>query len=306
MKIIYLQILAFLPFSILAQLPDTTLNCLANWQKGEKKELVITRNKERIEKGKQSQPFNFTYLAHISILDSTDEGYSVQWVLDIPEEVKKASPGIEKLMPVYNGLKIIFTTNNVGSFKSLINWEEVRDVYFNMMSNSAPEEGDSIRKASMDKARAMFNSQQLVEGSLIKEVQLYYAPYGGEFTTKEITSSTSLPNPFGGEPMPAISMQKIKKINPEKKSFTAKFTQNLDSTGIRILMSSMFQAMHISIDKIDSVNKYTEDMLSKFQIEDDSEYNITIPTGWITTLKYKRTGITGEIKQTETYSFHMR
>ena len=305
MKIIYILITILLCSSVSAQHVDTTLDITAKWKKGEKKELVITRKKEKIENDKYDPSFNLTYLAHISILDSTSEVYTIQWTLDLPKELKESNPGIEKSMPIYNGFKIIFTTDKKGSFKNLTNWEEVRDVYMNMSSASIQGE-DSIGKATFDKVKAMFNSQQMVEAAFIKDVQLYYAPYGGQFTTQGVSSSTLLPNPFGGESMPAVTLQKIEKINPEINSFTAIFTQKLDSTGTRILMSSMYKALDLPADKIDSVNKYTNDMLSKFRIEDNSEYQVVSSTGWIISLKYERIGFIDKMKQTETFLIRMK
>lgn len=294
-------LLLTIPARLFAQQKDTIVACIAKWHKGEKKELVITRTKERWENGQPTKPFNFTYLANILVLDSTSNGYTIQWTLNLTEETKNESPGIEKLMPVYNGLKMIFTTDNDGMFEKLNNWEEVRDAFVDMAMFSFPKDPTKDAAEAMEKAKAMFNSQQMVEATCIKEIQLYHAAYGGEFSTVETATPTLIANPFGGEPMSAVILQKAKNVDRVKKTFTAIVTQKLDTSGTRILMTSMFKALDIPLSTMDSVNKHTNETLSKFRIEDNSEYQVDLATGWITAIKYERIGITGELKQTETF-----
>src|SRR5688500_2905805 len=100
---------------------EVSLTCTANWVKGEKKVLLISRGKEDYKAGKQTSNFDFSYEAHVTVLDSSKEGYTVRWVFYLSEEFKEANPGITGSLPVYEGLKMVFTTTNTGSFKELLN-----------------------------------------------------------------------------------------------------------------------------------------------------------------------------------------
>src|SRR5689334_23291104 len=104
---------------------NSSYNCVAHWKKGEEKVLLIKREKVKSDSGNPEPPFIFSYEAYITVLDSTAEGYKMQWVFHLPEDVKKSTPGLAEAMPVYEGLKMIFLTDRMGYFKELINWEEV-------------------------------------------------------------------------------------------------------------------------------------------------------------------------------------
>lgn len=99
---------------------------------------------------------------------------------------------------------MIFRTSETGEFKELINWQDVRDSYIKMMEISLPKKMDSTAKIALEQSKAIFNSKEMVESSLIKEIQVFYLPYGNTFTTNEINATTQLPNPFAGEPLPAL------------------------------------------------------------------------------------------------------
>jgi hypothetical protein len=282
---------------------DTSLSCIAKWKKGEEKVLLISRHKESYESGKRSSIFDFSYEAHVSVLDSSKEGYTIKWVFHLTEEFKQANPGIAGSMPVYEGLKMIFTTAPTGAFKELINWEEVKDAYVAMMEVSIPEDLDDTVKASLNKAKALFDSREMVESALIKEIQLYHAAYGGEFSTKGQTAKTSLPNPLGPEPMPATVTQKMKEINPGSDNFIAIITQEIDTQSATKLIEGLLNKMNMPNDT--AIIKAKE-MLSTFDIKDTCEFLITQSTGWILRLNSQRTATISEMKQTESFKFEMK
>lgn len=279
---------------------NTTLNCIANWKKGEEKILHISRKKESYEANNLKSTFNLNYEAYISILDSSKDEYMVQWVFHLPSEIKKANPELAQALVVYEGLKMLFTTTGVGSFKELLNWEEVRDTYVAMMNQSLPKNMDDTLKKSVNKAKELFSSKEMVEAALIKEIQLYYGPYGGSFSSIGITDNTSLSNPFGGEPMPAITLQKIVEVNNQQKFFKASINQQIDKKGVANMIQEMFKKMDIPADS--SIIKAKE-FLANFEITDFNEFLISQATGWIIEMNHQRTGATPAMKQVESFSF---
>lgn len=224
----------------------------------------------------------------------------VQWVFHLPSEIKKANPELAQALVVYEGLKMLFTTTGVGSFKELLNWEEVRDTYVAMMNQSLPKNMDDTLKKSVNKAKELFSSKEMVEAALIKEIQLYYGPYGGSFSSIGITDNTSLSNPFGGEPMPAITLQKIVEINNQQKFFKASINQQIDKKGVANMIQEMFKKMDIPADS--SIIKAKE-FLANFEITDFNEFLISQATGWIIEMNHQRTGATPAMKQVESFSF---
>jgi hypothetical protein len=105
-----LSILAlFIVTSVLGQdkLKDSSANYIANWKKSESKIFHIVHNKESYESGKLQSQFNFSYEAHVTILDSTKNSYTVQWIFYLPEKVTETNPNLADSLPVFNGTKMI-------------------------------------------------------------------------------------------------------------------------------------------------------------------------------------------------------
>jgi hypothetical protein len=282
---------------------DSIINCMAKWAKGEEKTLQIYRTKSTVSSGKKNPPFRFSYEAHISVLDSSENGYMMRWVFHLPALLKMANPKLAEALPVYEGLKMIFTTTANGSFKELINWEEVRDAYADMMTYSLPKELSDSAKIAINKAKELFNTKAIVESALIKEIRLYHTPYGEAFTKNGIKENTLLANPFDGDPLPAEAIQKFTEINTDLDYFNASFEQQLDSTGTKIMILSFFKTLGILED---SVLKQIQESLSDFQITDHTAYHIILSSGWIKDLSNERIGIYRDTRQTESIVFKMK
>lgn len=284
-------------------LKDSSYNCIAHWKKGEEKVLLIERNKQSIRSGKAEPPFNFSYEAFITVIDSTDEGYKIQWVFHLPEEVKKAIPGFAEAMPVYEGLKMIFLTNNSGSFKELINWQEVKNAYVKMMEFSLPKNMDDSTKAALEKSNELFNSKEMVESTLIPEIQLYYSPYGAILTMKGRSIPSTFPSPFTDDLIPAIITEKITEISSQTDIVKFVIDQSIDLKNATSLFEGLFKKLNISDDT--ALVKANE-LLSQFEIKDQSEYKISPLTGWINKMSHQRIASNFNIRNEDSFLFEMK
>ncbi|MBP9102224.1 MAG: hypothetical protein KBF82_00040 [Chitinophagaceae bacterium] len=305
MKVLLALIFLIISSAIFSQTTeeDTSLYCVAKWNKGEEKVLHITRNKDSFESGKTKSTFELSFEAHISILDSSSDGYRIQWVFHLPEEYKKANPGIAEAMPVYEGLKMTFTTSVFGEFKDLLNWEEVKDAYVAMMYQSIPKPISDSTKTILTKSIGMFNSKQMVESALIREIQFYYSQFGSEFSINGITGKSFLQLPFGGEPLLALVTQQITDYNKVQKYFTATYKQETDMKAAGSFFETFFKEMGIPED---SVKYEIEKMLETFELSDINSFQASITTGWITNMSHKRTASTGNMKQVESFLFELK
>jgi len=282
---------------------DSTISCLANWKKGEEKIIIISRKKESYNLGKLTSTFNFSYEAHVSVLDSAKDGYTIKWVFHLPAILKALNPELAVSMPVYEGLKMIFATTNSGSFKELLNWEEVRDAYVAMMELSLPKDMSDSTKEAVNNSINLFNSREMTESALIKEIQLYHSPYGGIFTTKGIFGVTSISSPFGGEEFPARVTLKLTENNPSLKYYKANFTQEIDTVNAKTMFDTLLKKMNIPSDSADIK---LSDLISSIEIKDQNEYTITKSTGWIEKLYHKRIAAVAEMKQVEELTFTIK
>ncbi len=282
---------------------DTSFNCIANWKKGEEKTLLIEQNKKSYESGDLKSDFNFSYEAAITVLDSSKEGYRIQWIFHLPEEVKQANRGLAELMPVYEGLQMIFTTTDIGTFIELLNWEEVKDAYVKMMEISLPKNMDDPAKDAMNKAKALFNSREIVEAALIKEIILYYFLYGASFTINESKQETSLPSPFSADSIPAVLTTRITEISPLSDEIKIMTSQQIDRGSANKFFEGFFRKMNLPAD---SVMPKAKEILSQFEMTDHSEYLISRSTGWVKKVNFQRIRRTYQMESKDSFTIEMK
>ena len=282
---------------------DSSFVCNAKWKRGEQKTLLIRRIKRDYERDSVKSTFAFEYEAAITVMDSSKDGYKVQWVFHLPAKLKEANPQLAQSMPVYEGLKMIFTTTNSGTFKELLNWEEVKDAYVRMAEVSLPPKPDDKQKEVMDKTKEMFNSKEMVEGTLINEIQLYHVLYGASFTTKGHTEQSSVPSPFSADEIPATIESKIAEMSAPKDYVNIVTDQKIDMIDAGKIIEGFIRKMGLPED---SVMKMAKDLLAKFEINDHRGYTVTASTGWISKVVYQRTVRSNDMKKTETYLIEMK
>lgn len=282
--------------------PDSA-SCIAFWEKGESKIFHIVHEKTSSENGKLKSQFSLAYEAHVTVIDSSTENYTIQWIFHLSDSVKKANPGLADLSPVYEGLKMIYKTSQTGVFVELMNWREVKDAYVKMMELSIRKELDSVGKAALEQSKAFFNSKEMVEAALIREIQLFHLPYGYQFSTTEIKEKGELPNPFGGDPLPALHTYKITELRPKQDYFNLVVTQYIDKMGSKKIIEDVFKRMGVQND---SSIVEVEKILNTLEIKDESEYHIIYSTGWPKKIKFTRTAHTGQMHQTDTYIVEMK
>src|SRR5688572_21152568 len=106
---------------------------VAYWQKTEQKKLSITRTTKKTETGKSPVINTNTCEAQLKIVDSTKEGYTIEWTYKDAGTVAKKYPELSNITSLFSNLKIIYTTDDVGSFKELVNYEDVRKFLYQSM-----------------------------------------------------------------------------------------------------------------------------------------------------------------------------
>lgn len=284
-------------------LTDSSFTCMANWKKGEEKSFAIQRNKESILSGSTQPPFTFNYEAVVTILDSTAEGYKIKWVFQLPELVKQMNPGLAEAMPVYDGLQMIFLTTTKGAFVELINWQEVRDAYIKMMELSLPPNPDAETKAVIEKSIALFNSKEMVESTMIPDIQLFYSPYGTMFTQKGTTAPGIAITPFSEEPLPCVIAEKINEILPGQDLLRISQHQKMDKGNTDKLSEDFLKKIGVQED---SLLLTTKEILAKLELTDHREYLIAPSTGWISSAIFEKMASSADRMNKETFTIVLK
>jgi hypothetical protein len=305
MKYLAILLLAITTISAFSQgyNNDSSASCVAYWKKGQNKKLSIFHIKESYEQGKLKSTFNFEYEADVVVVDVSASGYTMQWTFHLPELVKQANPALADSLPVFEGMKMIYKTSETGAFTELVNWQEVKDAYIKMMEISLPKNLDSAGRAAVNQSKELFNSREMVETSLIREIQLFHVPYGSRFSKTETKVESQLPNPFAEESLPAILTYRISEINPKQDYFKLIIDQKIDPKGAEKLFESLFRRMNIAND---TAIIEAKKLLEKIEISDNSEYQFILSTGWLRKLSQRRTVKNAGMAQMDAYLIELK
>ncbi|HET6256077.1 MAG TPA: hypothetical protein VFE32_18515 [Puia sp.] len=227
----------------------------------------------------------------------------MKWEFGLPEAFKTMHPHLSDSLPVFNGMPMIFKISNNGAFVTLVNWEQVKETYIRQMEMSLPRNPDSVALASIKAAEQMFNSKEAVESSLIKEIQLFHTLYGYQFTTRETSAETQLPNPFGGEGFPAHQTYQITNYDKRKDIYTIVTKLKIDKGNLNKIIDPLLKKMNIQDDG--SIEE-ARNQLKSYNMEDYTEYHFTKSTGWISRLFYARTVSTAITNQSESFTIELK
>lgn len=281
------------------RITDTSATCIAFWKNRETRVLQIKRGKEKYDSSKLKSKTTVTYEAHLKIIDSTVNGFTIEWVyknFNSSDITEKSSFGINTIM---EGLKILYKTDDVGSFSELVNWKEVRDFAFNTIErglNNNAENKSFI--TALNQLKTMFESKENIEAILIREIQLYHTPYGTEYNVTGEAIDTELPNISGGSPFPAKIIVKLNEVNLKNDFCNVSVNQIIDKEKAGPIIIDLLKRLSGSSDNGAEVNKKD---IENMEISDTNEFIYSINSGWLSKITYKRTATISENKQIETY-----
>lgn len=277
---------------------DTSATCIAFWKNKEAKVYYIKHSKEK-STAKGNTSGEATYEAHIKIADSTAAGFTVEWVYKNFKTAGFTDNTVNSLNAIMEGIKIRYKTDDVGMFSELVNWQEVRNFAMaNYEKVVAKATQNSEFAAALNQVKAIFQSKENIEALLIREVQLFHAPYGVEYSKNAAVTETELPNVTGGAPFPASVVFKIEELNTGSDYCTVSINQTVDKGKAGPIMAAMLKKLAGSkqVDE-EEIKSQVKDL----EISDLNSYSFKLSSGWITRLVYKRIANVGPGKQVETY-----
>jgi len=282
---------------------DSTATVVGYWGKGEKKILTIQHDRVKYENEVLTYQEGSTYEAFVTIVDSTENSYTIEWAIKNVQTSRDANPLVKALVKMTENLKIIYKTDELGTFSELINWEEMKNFLNTALEKMHDELNDSPEFINaLNKVKEMFTTKAAIEQIMIREIQIYHTPYGLEYKLNEkLALETQLPNIFGGEPFPAVLNIELTEINPEENS-------------CRLTMSTEMDEEKATEIVFDFVKKLAEQMgkplpdlneLPVFAIHDTCAFEVDLISGWLTRAYYKRKVQNDLVKQIDNYEIKL-
>lgn len=298
MKILTTLSLVFLSQITFAQnrITDTSATCIAFWKKGDYKIYKVTRTREKNNSSNIKSVTSGSYETHIKIIDSTNNGYIIEWTNKNFKGQNAEKEILANLNAVLEGMKIIYKTDDVGTFVELVNWKEVRDFAFISLENLIKKASEKEIINSINQIKPYFQTKESIETFLIKEIQLYHTPYGAEYNFKGSPTATELPNAFGGNPFPATIIPKLEEINTTKDYCKVTLNQTVDKGKAGAIMAEML--LKISKKAVEDEVEMRK-QIKDLEFSDTNEFSFAINSGWHKRIFYSRKTNVGSTKQVE-------
>lgn len=276
---------------------DSSVSCFALWKKGEERKLKITQTKSSgSSESDMKSTTSMSYIALVSVLDATEEGYKIKWKFEQPELQNAGRITDVSGVPIFDGMEFIFSTFEGGMFQELENWEAVRDNYKNLMLLSIKDTANDGFKLAMEKTMGLFSTREQVENSLINEIQLYHALYGLEFSRTPVKGQTILPNPYGTEGFPAIT-----ELNVALSPFSTEFmTIGMNVELDRKSSAKVLKELLKKLDLPENDPGFAK-TIEEIEISERSEYQVIISDGWIKQAMMTKVSKIGSVRQASSY-----
>lgn len=291
-------------------LSDSSVLVKADWRKGAKKTIEITIMKEKMKKDTVIEKLSTISIIEVTIKDFTAQGYTIEWLtkkIKINDTLHSTNPIMQHILKITEGIREEFETDEAGAFKELKNWEEIKsnlekvtDTLFNVLNKVMDTNQINAIKNMI---KQLYGSKEQIEAAAIKEIQLYYAPFGVEYTLGEVLEfDASLPNIFGGDPFPAKYKIELKEINSANNTCKLQINQILERVKANEIVYSFLSKMA----KETGQAMPDKSQIPKFDIKDEAIYIIDTKEGWVKKVNSKRTIKTDDITRIDATEILMK
>ena len=258
--ILFIFLTSILGFS---QTDSTKVAFVSYWSVGDSYDFKISKITKKWDKDNQEKEDREEYVANFTVIDSTDDSYTIRWKYEnelkntyqIPDELA------EKFSK-YSVTEIIYKTSEVGDFVEVVNWKEISksmNGMFNDMISVLGQKDKKLKKfleERFEPMKEMYSSKEGVEGLVLKELQYFHYPMGVEFDYSEpLLYDDEIPNLLGGGLIKAKGKLTISSVDHEEGFCIMKQELNLDPEDTKKLILDVFKTLKIEGEEADKMLK---------------------------------------------------
>ncbi len=243
MRILFLLLFVFMANSCIAQInpADSTVQVVGYWNKNEEHSYSFRFEKFKVKEKDTIMIHDIRYNGDLEVADSTETSYTFNW------KYKQYSFGnvtgrqiadnsISGLIKLFENQKIKFETDENGTFKTLLNWEELRDKIRNAF--------DALKNTSEFSPEIFFLLQQpldkqSIENTVLKDIQQFYLFYGiklhiGVPVEQQVDTGSSLTGPIKSDTSLLLT-----NIDFNEKFYNITYYQGFDAESINKLTATI-------------------------------------------------------------------
>lgn len=281
-KILILTILLFTSTCLLSQIDTSKVAFVSYWSIGDSYNFKISRINEHWKDGKLTKDEKKEYIAKFTVLDSTENSYTISWSYENDLENTYRIP--EKLLDrfsKYHLTEIKYKTSEVGDFLEILNWKEVSEMMTNMFDDIVEVLGEddnqkiATLKSAMQPFKEIYSSKQGIEYLVLKELQYFHFPMGLEYDiSAPLFYDEELPNMLGGDPIKAKAKLYFENVNFDDHFCVIKQEMSLNPEDTRALLSQVFNQLKLGKNEMDEAFK-----TSTFEINDRNTFEFYFNPG---------------------------
>ena len=226
MKFLLAFAVLFLGFftSVFSQIneSDSSVRTIAYWDLGESYSYKMVLENFDVVGHDTLGRMVTSYMVDMLILDSTETSYDVRWTyrdmdFEMDQEDSVVRVLTEKLMKLTGGSVVEFRTDELGAFKEVTNWEQIRDYYLAAEDSMKVFFGNvpAINEVVSDMMK-VYLSKSSIETISIKDIHQFLNFHGGEYRLNEpIHTTMDFPTVTGQGRLDALVTVELERIYPE-------------------------------------------------------------------------------------------
>jgi hypothetical protein len=208
---------------------DSTAQAITYWEKGEKQNYTITTEKIKLKGSDTTSKEMTTYDVEISVANVNDKYYTIEWAYK-NIKTNSSDPTIQKLMNMTKNMKVIFKTNELGTFTEVVNWKEIKD-YIQKTTSALKKEFKDVPEMDqvLKQIEATYSTREAIESASIKDIQQFHSFFGAKYKLGEVLNGNlKVPNIYGTEPFDCDFTVYLDEINEEDNNYILRSTQEIN------------------------------------------------------------------------------
>lgn len=220
----FLALLLVVSFALPAQSDSLAVSFIAYWSVGDVYKFSVSKLKENYVDGALTTTDTTAYLSTLEVIDSTADGYRLRysWVDDEFNLVKLPEGMLPKIKKYSHLTAFEYTTDAVGAFRQLENWEDYANMmqeFFDVLILEAGKAGradtTALRRA-LEPQMSVYRTETGIGERLLSEIMQMHALFGYAFRTVDTLRYTEeMPTLFGNRTMEMDRMLYVQAFAPQ-------------------------------------------------------------------------------------------
>lgn len=238
-----LALILFFPVFAQINTEDSSVQIVGYWDNKEKHTYSFQYLKMSVKGNDTVVSEDIKYKADIQVTDSTATSYTVQWrYYNIEANCKNEAAN--KLAKLNEGLVVNITTDEVGSFKELLNWEDIKKHNEKGAMLLVKDSGSNMEQKGAAYIREKYSSKDAIERHSIRDIQQFYDFHGIQLKLGEpIDTETAEENSMTKEPVKSRIRCELSEIDAENGSYIVRLSQTFDGAGVTGLLQGLLGEM---------------------------------------------------------------